>query len=151
MVGDNIMNLQPPTMEDRSHCLEHMRAWIHLAKAELAAEFPGWEIGQAFQVFGLTRGPDEPVVSDHTSLHLTRLARACQVDSASLIAEFSYHEHTALQLRQQTRCTAKAAWADALRRHSRWQADQPETLKHVLTRWMGFAASTSGQTFLKLT
>ena len=35
----------------RQRCLERMRAWVRLAESALDAEFPAFEIAQAFSVF----------------------------------------------------------------------------------------------------
>ena len=43
-VGDNIIR----------RCLARMRAWNTLARAAVSAEFPNFEVAQAFQIFDLS-------------------------------------------------------------------------------------------------
>ena len=125
-----------------------MQAWLHLAKAEIDAEFPDWELAQSFRVFDIR---PQPLVTDGVDIvcmqsHLDRLAHAFGVDSTQLALEFQEHQHLARQAMNQTRCAAKAAWVDAINRNDRRQAisRSVDTLKKVLGRWLCFAASTSG-------
>ena len=148
VIGDRPYGTRPPSPADLAFCFGRMQAWCHLAKAEIAAEFPDWELAQSFRVFDI--GP-HTLVTDDVDVscmqnHLARLAHAFRVDPTELEIEFQEHQHLARQAVDQTRCTAQAAWVDAINRKDRRQASSRpvDTIKKVLGRWLCFIASTSG-------
>ena len=58
IVGGRAFSLSVPTDGDLAFCLDHMRAWLRLALAEVQAEFPDFEVAQAFDVFNIRGGTD---------------------------------------------------------------------------------------------
>jgi len=155
VIGNQAQSLRPPTEHEIQTCMGHMRAWLRLAQAEIAAEFPDWEASQSFRIFDLARDPagDRPAAGSsgdrQFQKHIERLALLCSVDANLLRAEFDEHESMALRLKAQKRCSAKAAWVATVsqhenRRRSLREANPLGVLKQVIARWLCFAASTSG-------
>ena len=56
IVGGRAFSLSAPTEGDIAFSLDHMRAWLRLALAEIRAEFPEFEVAQAFAVFDIMGG-----------------------------------------------------------------------------------------------
>ena len=54
VIGTKQQSLMPPTNVEVDTCFEHMKSWLLLAKEEINAEFPDWEIAQAFMIFDLS-------------------------------------------------------------------------------------------------
>ena len=143
-------SLRQPLAADIDVCVGHMQAWLRLCAAEVSAEFPDWEVAQAFRVFDLPPSGDGDATRDpHFEQHVARLARACDVNDAHLLAQFSDHEHLARQVKHEKRCSNKTAWVEALKRggRSRQQREMHPVcaLQKVVSRWLCFVASTSGQ------
>ena len=101
-VGERGYTPTPPSQGDINTCLGRMRAWLRLAAAEISAEFPSWEVAQSFRIFDLVAGTPQTQSPDFHR-HVSRLARACGVNSDMLQAELDDHEHHALQPRHQLR------------------------------------------------
>ena len=124
VVGDRPQSLRPPTEHEISTCMGHMQAWLRLAQAEIAAEFPDWETTQSFKIFDLSRDLASacPTAGTDADLafqtHIERLARACDVDSRILRAQFDEHEDMALRVKTQKRCDAKSAWVETVNLHN---------------------------------
>ena len=151
VIGTKQQSLRPPTNAEVDACFKHMQSWLLLAKEEINAEFPDWEIAQAFMVFDLSH----PVCGDTLcqdpifQKNVRRLALACGTDAVCLQSEFVFHQHHARQLRLQRQCDSKTAWTLALQRHDQKrkeyaQAHPDRNIRKVLFRWLAFTASTSG-------
>ena len=157
--GGYVYNLTATSADDVAWCLAHMRSWLRLAAAEIAAEFPDYEVCQAFRIFELTGAPDNNNGGDERALrsHVARLALACQVDRASLLAEFRDMRHEAQQHQRSSGCDSRMAWKSALARLQSMRRSTrddhcTDALRPVVQRWLAFAASTSGveQSFTKI-
>ena len=48
-------SLRPPTDAEIDACFNHMGGFLKLALLEVQAEFPDWEVAQAFSIFNLSR------------------------------------------------------------------------------------------------
>ena len=59
-------------------CLKRLQLWVKLASAALQAEFPCFELGQAFRVFNLETG------SSDSSKDLQRIAHTCGLNGQAL-------------------------------------------------------------------
>ena len=148
MVGDRAQGTRQPTAADLDACFGRMQAFLKLAKAELEAEFPDWELAQSFRVFEIGKQPlaTDAVDAKCQQHHLDRLAHAFDVDPIQLAIEFAEHMHLARQAKHQTQCTSKEAWIDAVDRNDKRNAVARllMCLKKVPGRWICFVASTSG-------
>ena len=65
-------------------CYTRMAAWVRLVSTSIAAEFPSWEVLQAFGVFGLSAAPSELFVKES----LARLSHSFGLSEAALTSEF---------------------------------------------------------------
>eukprot|EP00435_Cladocopium_sp_Y103_P022118 s3625_g5.t1 len=65
--------------EIKDRCLTRMKIWVKLAKEALEAEFPSFELGQAYKVFNLETGRKDAVEQD-----LARIAQICQLNKVTL-------------------------------------------------------------------
>jgi len=74
-------NTLQPEMVNR--CISRMVAWVRLVMASIAAEFPSWEVLNAFSAFNL-KFANTPFVHDS----LCRLANVFGLDAAKLQSEF---------------------------------------------------------------
>ncbi|CAE7244095.1 haeIIM [Symbiodinium sp. CCMP2592] len=138
--------------EIKKRCLARMQAWLKLAEAAVAAEFPSFEIAQAFDVFDLSGG------SHNADEKLQRVAKACNLDEQALKAQWrDVYPRAERLLKQSTDMNAKNkdAWALALDRlcqHHYTKGQHPvEILREALIQYFSFGASSSGveQSFSK--
>ncbi len=143
-----IYSLSSPTEEDVAFCLDHMRAWLKLAKAEVRAEFPDFEVAQAFRIFDSASGASW---RSNTELpkHVACLAKACDVDGVALKQQFATFEDFAHREIRATGCDNKEAWRRAViqmgaRRAATRRLYPDKAIRVVLQRWFAFCASTSG-------
>ena len=145
-----------PAPEVVARCLARMCGWVRLCKEILAAEFPQFELMQAFSCFRLTHMAERRT-SDAESERLvlqeklTKLARIVKLDSNCLSAEFYDHlPHSPVRLR------AGPGWHVVLRRVAGCSEQGPagarpeklahpsDTLVKVLVRMASWGVSTSG-------
>lgn len=138
-------------------CLDRMRAWVKLAVAAIEAEFPHFEVMQAFDVFDL-RGVKSGSTSD-ASLKL--LAHTYNVDFNSLKSEWDFfYPRAQLLFKQPTkslmddtvskdmsRDANKQTWKFLLEKYSvaRLRKAHPATsLRQLLLKYLVCSPSTSG-------
>ena len=133
----------------RTGALDHLRAWVVLAKDALQAEFPSFAVIQAFGAFELPRTDQDEAAGALTparTKHLMRLSATCK--QPELRREFVDHWPFAMQaFKDSGRHWSWGAWADAVRKTARIRgiASHPHSqLLHVLQRGMCFVPSTSG-------
>ena len=107
----------PEDVQER--CLDRMRAWVCLAKAAVEAEFPSFELAQAFRVFLLDGAQNLPP----PDADLARIAGACGLDLALLSAQYgACRPHAACHYQELSKGCAgagagqdnKLAWKRAL-------------------------------------
>ena len=134
-------------------CLARLRCWVKLAVSVVQAEFPSWEILQAFSVFGLSRKKNTAVSQLGTvqTENLRRLDTLCGVDHNALRAQFLDVLPMATHVHQSGDVDNVEAWRVALRRlqvaHSNVQGSHPiDAMLPVFARYAAWAGcSTSGQ------
>ena len=144
-----------PAPEVVARCLARMCGWVRLCKEILAAEFPQFELMQAFSCFRLTHMAERrtsDAESERLALQekLTKLAHILKLDVNCLSAEFYDH----LPIAQYefelgpAGTSSFAAWRAAVtkaRGRSRKRLAHPsDTLVKVLVRMASWGVSTSG-------
>ena len=125
-------------------CLGRMRSWIILARAAYSAEFPSWEIAQAFQIFDVRTG-----MSENPSTHIARLARSLNLGSVKLEAQWvDIFPRARALATSASSMTNKEAWTSVLlhmRSRKCLREDHPtDVLGIALAAYFAFGASTSG-------
>jgi len=154
-LGGRIYSLQEPSEDDCQWALGRMRIWCRLAQETIAAEFPAYEISQAFRVFNLHNRTAAWQPSDEYYEDLARLAQVCGCNSAGLITEIGVLEPAARREYASISCNRQAwqsAWAHWTKNQAHVRRSQRTPLPNlhaVLLRYLAFTASTSGveQTF----
>lgn len=136
-------------------CLGRMRAWVRLAAAAIEAEFPNFEVSQAFDVLDL-RGAKATGEASDSQLKL--LAHTFQIDFEQLKSEWAnlypraqylFKTHSSGLIdklsKNITRDANKDAWRLAVEKfaHSR-MAHPIKALREVLLQYFVSASSTSG-------
>ena len=95
-------------------CLQRMPCWVKLDIASVRAEFPHWELLQAYQVFHIDAQHTRNTVLQ-LSDSFDRLGSACSVSSADLKTQ--YVDHLAIATQEvQAGSSCPHAWATAVRR-----------------------------------
>jgi len=127
-------------------CYARMATWVRLAAKSIAAEFPSWELLQAFGVFGLNPAPSASFVEES----LARLAQTFGVNGVSLASEFADFQRTAKSAYDQSATGALAvhrAWLDSLRRvmqnTGQRKAHPFDTLAKVVARYGAFCGAST--------
>jgi hypothetical protein len=125
-----------------------MRIWLKLALEEVRAEFPSNEVAQAFRCFNVHEKPQHRS-REAMNESLGCLAKACDVDTIELQAEFYACDDMAIVEARATGCDAKSAWATVLRGMQARRAEvrakhRTDAIRQVVARWFAFCASTSG-------
>ena len=125
----------------RQRCLGRMRAWARLAESALDAEFPAFEIAQAFSVFdlrGTHRNPGEC---------LERIAKSCHLDFQILFRQWQDVEPRA-SAEFTTLSSNKEAWKSVLHKldqHHCTRKNHPtDVLTEALIQYFAFGGSSSG-------
>eukprot|EP00438_Fugacium_kawagutii_P035753 Skav229347 [mRNA] locus=scaffold2596:465700:472220:+ [translate_table: standard] len=136
-------------------CLGRMRAWVKLAAAAIEAEFPHFEVSQAFDVFDL-RGAK--TAGETLDAHLKLLAHACKVDFDELKCEWqNWYPRAQCLFKTQSDCLIdkfsksmgrdanKDAWRLAVEKFATRRASHPmKALREVLLQYFVCTSSTSG-------
>ena len=133
----------PHDMLDR--CFGRMQAFLALARAALAAEFPSFELAQAFQVFDLVAPPTHAVADRH----LQRLSQTLNLNAVELKAQWRDFLPRAQSVRPApSRSSNKDAWKMVVERvenDKRLQAAHPfRQLQLALVAYAAFGVSSSG-------
>jgi len=126
-------------------CLKRMVAFAHLADAAIRAEFPSFELAQAFEVFDLRSTPQNP------EEHLQRIATACKLNFQELHRQWEdIFPRAQVQLKSSGATASKDAWKLALEQiidTSRGKSDterRVSALKGALVQYFAFGLSSSG-------
>ena len=130
--------------DNRQEALSHMQAWVTLAKHTLEAEFPSFDLIQAFSAFDLPAGPCKRLVMTQAlDQKLRRLSSTFQVNDfrTQFLDHWSF-AHSAYEDAGYT-CSCWHAWTMALRARSR-PTELPTALLHVIQRGLCFLPVTSG-------
>ena len=133
---------------DKDVAILRMRAWVKLVVAEIAAEFPNWEVSQAFAVFNLEYKTFE--INDHNKEYIRRLAHCFKVCPDKLAMQIIRLRGRAA-IEYATDRDNKSAWSRVLRHfQSRnravakiYRIDVRDVNK-VCLRYLSWALSTSG-------
>jgi hypothetical protein len=131
-----------PEVVDR--CMSHMAAWVRLVMSTIAAEFPSWEVLNAFAAFNLRLSK-----SSFIDESLNRLANVFGLDAAALRDEFLDFRLFAQRRHSQGLCHLEA-WVDSIKKvdasSSSVKAGHPrDRLREVVARYAVFVgATTSG-------
>ncbi len=139
---------------DIQWCLDRLRGWLVLAHAEVKAEFPCWEVAQAFRIFNIGTTSSSDISEEEHVSHLECLAKVVGVNAMDLRSQYDAYSGFAEREIKASRCNAKDGWQRALQMVSKRQSSirglYPDfALRPVLYRYFAFAASSSGveQTF----
>jgi hypothetical protein len=141
----------PASIIDR--CLDRMQSWIRLAKETVAAEFPYFELSQAFNAFDVTQGSPP----DNAKQCLARIAQAESLPELELIRQWEdiYPRALAAAGSMTGHTTNKDAWLTAVtgvgRHHMTSRAHPTNVLMKALMTWRVVGISSSGveQSFSK--
>ena len=140
---------EPVAREELDDAFGHMRKWTCLAKEVLAAEFPNFDLINAFAVFALPERAKAPPTDDDSEVRLRRLAQAFR--APDFPAEFRAHWYDAWSAHKRAgkSNTYAQAWLQALN----VRRPRPcSALRAVVLRYCCFAGSTSRieQSFSKI-
>ena len=130
--------------------MDHMKGWLRLLLAEIEAEFPDWEVSQAFRVFNVCDSGSNWVCNDDVIVDLERLAKTFDVSFDDLRLQFlRFRGRVAVEAR--TTQDNKTAWANVMRHVSDRNVatrsdDRLEicALSAVVFRYLAWGFSTSG-------
>ena len=133
----------PSVVLDR--CIGRMQAFLVLARAALAAEFPSFEIAQAYQVFDLVVPPTQSAADRH----LDRLSHVLHLDAVELKAQWQDFLPRAQNVRPtSSRSSNKDAWRTVLElveQDKRLQVAHPcGQLQLALVAYAAVGVSSSG-------
>ncbi len=135
-------------------CLRKLGIWVDLAVEVVSAEFPSWELQQAFAIFSLapekrhvaSRTTD--AIREHRGQCIRRLAGCIGVPAEQLESEWAAHLPTARMVFLRQGCTYLEAWRSALEttgaRRSSSEAYPSDALRAVLVRYGTSKISSSG-------
>lgn len=130
-------------------CRRRMIAWVTLATTVLRAEFPSFEILQAFgclSLGGSRRGRDDS--PEWRREGLERLSKFCGVKFDDVIGEWEDHWPIADKYYKDGSLTTIEAWAkalDATQKDKRRREIHPAgSLREILYRFAAYGGSTSG-------
>ena len=130
-------------------CMTRLGAWVMLATTVLRAEFPGFEVLQAFGCLSLgnTRRPCSKHPQDwHEDLQ--RLSNFCNVKTDDVVGEYEDHKPIANKFYNQGGMTTLEAWAKAVEATQsskrRREGHPSKSLREILYRFGAYGGSTSG-------
>ncbi len=141
-------------------CLTRTQNYTKLAIAVTKAEFPSYDICNAFRVFDLKgapkvgrpnnslswAGPLGWVLPPAWELSFDRLSMFYKVDRADLVSQFMEHHQIAAQAAS-AGSNNVAAWQDAVRKTQGWHTTKKRhpagALAHVLQRYIVYTVSTA--------
>ena len=135
-----------------NRCFKRFSAWVKLAREVLAAEFPQFEIVQAFSAFHLTSERRSNPQRDRQVLvdKLTKLANLFGVSAATLLDEFDDLVPSAqFNLDAAAASDSLGAWRNVIlakdKRGRRILKHHPaDTLREIVVRAYSWGCSTSG-------
>ena len=148
VVDGGLRSLDEPSSADIHFCLGIMARWVSMVRITAAAEFPDFTVLTAFRIFSLasTASSSHMRIQENTG-SIERLAHAFGVCPVELHQDMVRWRPVAEQVRKNTRCGNKEAWAQALkpllrdRKHRRFNAN---ALLTVIPRYIAWCVATSG-------
>ena len=129
-------------------CLCRMRAWTKLSIACITAEFPSFELLNAFVIFTLTKG-SRGASMDSSALKdaCARFAAVFNLDADTLVTEYEEARPIALHRFESTGCSSAEAWQYAIEGLNS-KHDARNTLDSQMTRlvlrFLVYCMSTAG-------
>ena len=145
-LGNKAYSLVKPPPEDVDWCFSVMSSWLPLAAETVSAEFPGYELAQAFAVFLLdTQAPCD------VDTHFRRLAMLAGVDWRQAKLEYQVFWRFAKHCFDNGKNVLES-WKAAVEKGFAYAAKHPgketcfsfDALLPILFRFFGFCPSTSG-------
>ncbi len=138
-----------------ARCLSRMRSYVKLALCVTRAEFPSYDILNAFHIFSLRKvgtsaAVGNPDMSAEMLTMLERLAVFYKLDKEQLTEEFKFLcPYAAHEFNKKADCTNAEAWQAAITKHL---PKRIPAMHHVCLRYIVYAISTAGveQNFSKL-
>ena len=135
-----------------ARCMERIRCWVSLAHSVVRAEFPNFEILQAFAIFELagSRPAADDILANikQVKAWTERFCKLLSLNYENLVVEFEEHQPIAKRIYDVGGFTSFEAWAEAVRttqsdkrRRARYPVDN---LRCLLFRFGAYAGSTSG-------
>lgn len=136
------------TILDR--CMGRMQAWVKLAAAAIQAEFPNFEICQAFEIFNL-KGVGPTAVDSHMKV----LAHTYKLDLLQLQSQWAdLYPRAQMEYKEQVgslnnandmvRDANKDAWRTAMQRYGTCRSHPCDVLMVALQNYFCCTPSTSG-------
>ena len=133
------------TVEMKERCLGHLRTWRGMSDAILTAEFPDFELIQAFHIFDLPLSSTGKLarlnMTPAFENYCQRLAAAFHVDCAQLKMQIAFFRDSAFFLKRDLSLCSADAWCMTVKR--RCAGARYKELQQVLTRYLGWGISTS--------
>ena len=131
-------------------CLERLRAWSLIEEQTLDAEFPCFDVQNAFAVFTVS-GTERPSDSEkhdrriRQSSHISRLQRAFHIpDDTAATEQLRRFRPLAARIAAEEGKGSVEAWMEAMRRATRtWNKPDVSALLPLLVRMWASGASTS--------
>ncbi len=147
--GSRVLTVSPSAIE---RACARMQVWVVLARKTVHAEFPNFDLFNAFSIFDLREGAnisdDNAAVLPLVGKSVRRLAQAFHVDPDDLSAQIERHKPRATNIQQSRNCGNQEAWLEALaqaQRTAHGRQFYPSTaLRPVLRRYVAWVGGTSG-------
>eukprot|EP00959_Pyramimonas_sp_CCMP1952_P135096 2826697-Pyramimonas_sp.AAC.1 len=133
-----------------ARCLQRMSNWVRLTIESLKAEFPAYEILQAFKIFNLRTGTRISSIGSRSECDaLQRLAKVFTVDAEQLRDQLNDARNYAVRIfgQQPKDSGSLESWIQALRKMQdrRMVGHHPtDALATVLSRYAAFHGCTTG-------
>ena len=145
-LGNKAYSLVKPSAEDVDWCFSVMSSWLPLAAETVRAEFPGYELAQAYTVFLLqTQAPCE------VDTHFRRLAMLVGADWRQAKLEYQvfwrFAKHcfdNGKDVLESWKAAVEKGFAYAEKHPGEENSSSFDALLPILPRFFGFCASTSG-------
>ena len=141
-----VRELRRPSQLLTTACLCRMSNWVRLTEATLLAEFPDFEVVQAFSAFALHPGAG----SQHGG-HLLRTSQIARLQNAfgccgsEAEPQLQRLWHVAKRISHERGLAARDAWQEAVRHVTRsWNKQSVSAVLPLLVRFWCAGASSSG-------
>ena len=144
--GLRVKDLRRPSPVLVTACSCRMANWVRLTEATLSAEFPNFEVSQAFGVFSVQQPASEHGAHLVRSSSIGRLQNAFKLPADGRAGEQAQKLwHVARRIAQEENLSAADAWMAAVRHvtHS-WSKQDVGCVLPVLVRFWAAGVSTSG-------
>ena len=131
-----------------NEALAVMRRWLRVLVEVVEAEFPGYQLSAAMQVFLVGSATDTAHLGEASVRQLKRIAQVFGLDELSLVSEYARLAPIARSVVEQQRVGAYEAWSRVfceIDADARRSSTHPcETVRQALVLAMSKASSTSG-------